>query len=149
MFSLHKDSLSRAEAENLLAHGCLAERKKAATELGNLCSIHSYEPLLLAVQRKDNDRGVQLAILHALHSIGEKFGYTERFSGGLIVLEQFIKSNLKDLGLVNAACQAIQWAGTIDDISDVGDRIRDAAGNRYPQAAAATSRLYLSFVSAD
>ena len=141
-FSAHKDSLSRVEAEHLLAYGSSAERKKAAAALGELRSIHSYEPLLQAIQRKDNDRDAKLAILHALHKIGEKFGYMKEFSSGLAVLEPFIMSHLKDTALVQMACQALQWTGTNDEIGSVTGRIMAAAKGINRHAVSAASSFY-------
>jgi hypothetical protein len=145
-FSQHKDSLSRVEAEHLLAHGSSAERKKAAAALGELRSIHSYDSLLLAIQKKDNDWNTKVAILGALHNIGEKYGYMQSFSSGLAVLEQFIMSNLKDTRLVKVACQAIQWAGTKDDISAVTERIIAAARHKNPAAVPMATNIYVDSI---
>ncbi|MDD5340207.1 MAG: hypothetical protein PHV13_03075 [Candidatus ainarchaeum sp.] len=143
----HHTGTQRIDAEKMLATGNAGQRKMAATLLGNLKSSSSYEPLLCALQRKNDDRGTKLAILQALHNVGERYGYMVEFSKGLAVLEQFIKSNLKDIRLVQMACQALQWAGTTDEITEATERITAAAGTRYPQAASAATSLYVDMIN--
>jgi hypothetical protein len=143
----HHTGTQRIDAERMLANGNAGQRKMAATLLGKLKSTSSYEPLLCALQRKNDDRNTKLAILQALHNIGERYGYMLEFSKGLAVLEQFIKSNLKDIGLAEMACQALQWAGTTEEITEATERITAAAGTRYPRVASAATSVYLGMVA--
>lgn len=139
--------LDRLDVERLLMHGNAAERKNAAVVLGKLHSISSYQPLLTALQRKNNDRDTQIAILGALKNIGGKHSYVPEFAPGLVSLEAFVMAHLSDADLVKLACHALEsTAGTFDEIDAVAMRIMAAAKGNKETTAAATS-LYLTTIS--
>jgi HEAT repeat protein len=146
---LHHKGAQRLDsqaAEKLLAGGNTAEREQAAIRLGKLKQAASYEALVTALQRDDNPRGVQLAILAALKKIGDEFGHLQGFSCGLKPLEKFATRNISDAQLVKLACEALESAGTYDEIDAVSKRISAAAGDKYPAAASAASSLFLCFM---
>ncbi len=142
----HHSGTQRIDAESQLANGTNAERKLAARILGCLQSSSSYQPLIVALQRKNTDRGTQLEILCALQKIGDRHGYDPRFSSGFQILENFVMEHLGDAALVEGACNALQSAGTYDEISDASQRIMNKAIRKYPRAYEAAASLYSSTI---
>jgi hypothetical protein len=143
--SRDRGAFQRVEQELKLASISVAERRKAAQELGKLASPRSYAPLLAALSREalsglPEDRDVEAAILGALDRIGNAHSSSPTIKTGRAPLKEFVLAHLHDAGLVTAACAALRWTGTVSEISsDAREFIRAADAEGKPVSARAAS----------
>jgi hypothetical protein len=136
------------EALSGLESDSAEKRTAAATTLGELRYLHTYEPLLNALARECQppsgermedaatgeskpvfgNRAVKAAILKALDNIGNDHAGQRALAAGREPLKEFSMAHLDDAGLVRAALKASAWTVSImgDAIHDL-DEVKEAA----------------------